>query len=49
MPIKGRNTLDDYKRVWDKSLEIFGENEVYTMVIAGLGEDDEPMHRGVEI
>ena len=49
MPVKGRNTLDDYKRVWEKSLEIFGDNEVYTMVIAGLGEDDETMLRGVEM
>ncbi len=49
MPIKGRNSMDDYKRVWERSLEIFGENEVYTMVIAGLGESDETMLRGVEM
>jgi biotin synthase-related radical SAM superfamily protein len=49
MPMKGKNTVDDYKRVWEKCLDIFGDNEVYTMVIAGLGEDDETMLRGVEM
>jgi len=49
MPMKGRNTPDDYRRVWEKCLEVFGHNEVYTMAIAGLGEDDETMLRGVEM
>jgi biotin synthase-related radical SAM superfamily protein len=49
MPMKGKNTIDDYKRVWDKCLDIFGHNEVYTMVIAGLGEDDETTLKGVEM
>jgi len=49
MPMKGRNTVDDYRRVWEKCLDIFGHNEVYTMVIAGLGEDDETTLRGVEM
>ena len=49
MPMKGKNTIDDYKRVWEKCLDIFGYNEVYTMAIAGLGEDDEAMLRGVEM
>jgi len=49
MPMKGRNALDDYRRVWDKCLSVFGHNEVYTMVIAGLGESDETMLKGVEM
>jgi radical SAM protein (TIGR04043 family) len=49
MPMKGKNTLDDYRRVWEKCTRIFGHNEVYTMVIAGLGEDDETMLKGVEM
>ena len=50
MPMKGKNTMDDYKRVWEKCLDVFGHNEVYTMVIAGLGEsDDDTILKGVEM
>ncbi|MFC1941695.1 radical SAM protein [Chloroflexota bacterium] len=49
MPMKGKNTIDDYKRVWDKCLNIFDHNEVYTMVIAGLGEDNDSILKGVEM
>jgi len=49
MPMKGRNTIDDYRRVWRKCVDIFGHNEVYTMVIAGLGESDESILDGVEL
>lgn len=49
MPLKGRNTIDDYLRVWQKCVDIFGHNEVYTMVIAGLGEGDENILKGVEM
>jgi radical SAM protein (TIGR04043 family) len=49
MPVKGKNTVDNYRRVWEKCLDVFGYNEVYTMVIAGLGEDDETMLKGVEM
>jgi biotin synthase-related radical SAM superfamily protein len=49
MPLKGRNTIEDYMRVWDKCVAIFDHNEVHTMVIAGLGEDDESILRGVEL
>jgi biotin synthase-related radical SAM superfamily protein len=49
MPIKGRNSVEMYLKTWDKCVEIFGENEVYTMVIGGLGEDDESILRGVEM
>ena len=49
MPMKGKNTIDDYKRVWQKCADIFDDNEVYTMVIAGLGEDDKSILSGVEM
>jgi biotin synthase-related radical SAM superfamily protein len=49
MPMKGKNTIEDYKRVWRKCVDIFEHNEVYTMVIAGLGEDDASILRGVEL
>jgi radical SAM protein (TIGR04043 family) len=49
MPMKGKNTIGDYKRVWRKCVDIFDHNEVYTMIIAGLGEDDDSILGGVEI
>jgi len=49
MPIKGQNSTEMYVKTWDKCLKIFGKNEVYTMVLAGLGEDDETILRGVEM
>jgi biotin synthase-related radical SAM superfamily protein len=49
MPMKGKNTIEDYMRVWEKCVDIFDHNEVYTMVIAGLGESDESILRGVEL
>ncbi len=49
MPMKGKNTLEDYRRVWEKCVNVFNHNEVHTMVIAGLGESDESILRGVEL
>jgi radical SAM protein (TIGR04043 family) len=49
MPMKGKNKIEDYMRVWEKCVDIFDHNEVYTMVIAGLGEDDETTLKGVEM
>ena len=49
MPLKGKNTVEDYMRVWEKCVDIFDSNEVHTMVIAGLGEDDESILKGVEL
>jgi biotin synthase-related radical SAM superfamily protein len=49
MPMKGKNTIEDYMRVWEKCVDIFDHNEVYTMVIAGLGESDESILRGAEL
>ena len=49
MPMKGKNTIADYIKVWQKCVDIFDHNEVYTMVIAGIGEDDASILRGVEL
>jgi biotin synthase-related radical SAM superfamily protein len=49
MPMKGKNSIEDYLRVWEKCVNIFDHNEVYTMAIAGLGESDESILRGVEL
>ena len=49
MPMKGKNTIDDYMYVWERCVDIFDHNEVYTMVIAGLGESDESILGGVEL
>ncbi len=49
MPIKGQNPIERYIRVWQECVDIFDKNEVYTMIIAGLGEQDESILRGVEL
>lgn len=49
MPMKGKYSVDDYVKVWQKCVEIFDHNEVYTMVIAGLGEDNASILKGVEL
>jgi len=49
MPLKGKNSIEDYIKVWKKCVDIFEHNEVYTMAIAGLGESDESILRGVEL
>jgi biotin synthase-related radical SAM superfamily protein len=48
MPIKGKLPITTYARVWEKCIDIFGRNEVYTMIIAGLGESDDSILKGVE-
>jgi radical SAM protein (TIGR04043 family) len=49
MPSKGRIPISAYIKAWEKCREIFGENEVFTVGIAGIGESDESILRGVEI
>jgi len=49
MPIKGRIPIDTYIKTWEKCLDIFGKNEVFTVVIVGIGEDDKSILRGVEM
>lgn len=49
MPVKGKAPISKYIKTWKKCLEIFGENEVFSMVIAGIGEDDKSILKGVEM
>jgi len=49
MPVKGRIPTATYIRTWEKCLDIFGENEVFTVAIIGIGEEDESILEGVEM
>ncbi len=49
MPSKGKIPISAYIKTWEKCLEIFGENEVFTVAIVGIGEADESILRGVEM
>ena len=49
MPVKGKIQVDTYLKTWGKCLEIFGENEVFTVAIAGIGEDDASVLQGIEM
>lgn len=49
MPIKGRIPITTYVKTWEKCLEIFGQNEVYTSVVVGIGEDDDSIAKGVKM
>lgn len=48
MPAKGKIPVSEYAENWKIGLEIFGEQEVSTVVVVGIGEDDESIIRGVE-
>jgi radical SAM protein (TIGR04043 family) len=47
-PGKAETTLEKYFEEWRRSVELFGEEQVSSFLIAGLGEDDESILRGVE-
>ncbi len=49
MPAKGKIPVATYISTWEKCLEIFGDNEVFTVAVAGIGEEDESILKGVEI
>lgn len=49
MPIKGKISIATYIKTWEKCLKIFGQNEVYTSVVVGIGEDDDSILRGVKM
>jgi biotin synthase-related radical SAM superfamily protein len=49
MPVKGRIPVAAYIKTWEKCIDIFGENEVFTVAIAGIGETDESLMRGIEM
>jgi radical SAM protein (TIGR04043 family) len=49
MPAKGRIPVAAYVKTWKKCLDIFGDNEVFTVVVVGIGESDDSILRGVEM
>jgi radical SAM protein (TIGR04043 family) len=49
MPIKGKIPVATYVKTWEKCLDIFGENEVFTVAVVGIGEEDESILRGVDM
>jgi len=49
MPVKGKIPVSTYVKTWKKCLDIFGDNEVFTVAIAGIGEEDESILRGIEM
>jgi biotin synthase-related radical SAM superfamily protein len=49
MPAKGENPISMYVKTWQKCVEIFGRNDVYTVCVAGIGEDDDSILKGVEL
>jgi hypothetical protein len=49
MPVKGRISVATYIKTWEKCLEIFGKNEVFTVAVVGIGEADDSILRGVEM
>ena len=40
--------LEDYFKAWKTAVELFGEGQVSTFIIAGLGETDESILQGAE-
>jgi len=49
MPVKGRIPVATYIKTWEKCLDVFGENEVFTVAVVGVGEDDDSILRGVDM
>jgi radical SAM protein (TIGR04043 family)/putative N-acetyltransferase (TIGR04045 family) len=47
-PVKAAIGLDGYDKVWQKAVEIFGENQVSSFVIVGLGEKESTILEGCE-
>ncbi len=48
MPAKGRIPFREYAKNWEIALDIFGRNEVFTVVVVGIGEDDAATLRGIK-
>jgi len=47
MPAKGRIPVKEYLKNWEICLDIFGKNEVFTVAVVGIGEDDNKTIAGV--
>jgi len=43
-----KSNVEDYFKAWKKAVELFGEGQVSTFIIAGLGEQDESILLGAE-
>ena len=48
MPAKGKIPFGEYMKNWEIALDIFGKNEVSTVAVVGIGEDDASIIKGVE-
>ncbi|MBN1188192.1 MAG: radical SAM protein [Dehalococcoidales bacterium] len=49
MPGKGKIPVEEYIQNWQIGLEVFGGNEVATVVVVGIGEEDDSILKGVEM
>jgi radical SAM protein (TIGR04043 family) len=49
MPAKGRIPVKAYLKNWEICLDMFGKNQVSTVVVVGIGEDDASILKGVEM
>ena len=48
MPAKGKIPFQEYMKNWETALDIFGKNEVSTVAVVGIGEDDASLLKGIE-
>jgi radical SAM protein (TIGR04043 family) len=48
MPAKGKIPFGEYMKNWEIALDIFGKNEVSTVAVVGIGEDDASLIKGME-
>ncbi len=46
VPAKAKIGLRRFREAWERSVELFGENQVSSFIIAGLGEDDQSIIEG---
>lgn len=43
-----KSSVDNYFKAWKTAVKLFGENQVSSFIIAGLGETDESIQEGAE-
>ncbi|MBU2560388.1 hypothetical protein KKA03_05785, partial [archaeon] len=48
LPGKGEMSIERYRKAWEKGVELFGDNGVVSIIMAGLGESDESIFEGSE-
>jgi len=49
IPAKARIGVQRFIETWERSVELFGENQVSSFIIVGLGEDDSSILEGSRI